>query len=443
MQGGRILAMDESREVATSLGPNEAHPAARHEYIVVVDPVAHFFRYCTAARTRGLGVIVLSASADVCRAEQAGYAAMVDDFPENPVDVFLTYEADDDVSALAALDPYRHLIQGLVAGDEVTVASTARLGRDLGFAYTAPEDARCCQIKSYMKQRLIERGVRTPRFVAVTTLTDGLAAWERFGSDAMLKMVDYAMSLGVFRVTSREEFEYAWRTIERNRLLLDHGFATDNTVLVEEFIGGREFSVEGYVRGATVEILNFCEKLTHANFMVTGHYIPARVNGDEEQLLSDIARACVVALGLRNSVFHAEVHIFNGEAYVIECAARPPGQYSVAVIKRVYGFDLMELNIDLACGLDTDVRRGAPRCWSAIMALYSDKSGIVKDVEGLNALRDRPECYAAKCTVKPGDAVHRLETFRDVLGLAFLEAPDFETVRDAFAWARSMDQFRV
>lgn len=417
--------------------------ASPGDYLIVVDPVAHFFGYVTAARKKGLQVLALTGNEALCRDEQAAYAAAVDDYPADGIDRFLPYRADRDDSALAALEPYRERIAGLVAGDEVTVASTARIGRRLGFPYAEPEDARCQQIKSAMKERLVERGVPTPPFAAVATFEEALAQWQRFGGDAMIKMVDYAMSFGVYRATTRHELEAAWEAIRANRDSLDHASPREETVIVEQHLPGREFSVEGYVCGERVEILNFCEKLTHANFMVVGHYIPAASSEEEERLLTDVARRCVAALGIRNSVFHAEVHVADGKAWLIECAARPPGQFSVGVLERVYGFDLMDLNIDLACGRMVDLKRREPQSWHAIMALYSDHTGIVREVEALDELRRRPECYSLRCAVKPGDPVARLESFRDVLGLALLEAPDPAGVRTAYEWARSSVRFRV
>lgn len=415
---------------------------ARNGLIVIVDPVAHFFRYVPAARKRGLKVLVLTADPDLCRAEEVAYASAAGDYPEDWVGRFVPYEAGDDDSAFAALEPYRNRIRGLVAGDEVSVALTARIGGRLGFPYASPEDAECQQIKSAMKQRLVARGVATPPFAAVRSLDEAAAQWELLGRDAMIKMVDYAMSFGVFRVRTREELASAWDSIRASRLSLDHGLPPEQMVVVERHVGGREFSVEGYVSGDRIEVLNFCEKLTHPNFMVVGHYIPAATSAGEEHLLTGIAKDCARALGIRNSVFHAEVHIDDGQAWLIECASRPPGQFSVGVLERVYGFDLMEISLDLACGNPADLRRREPRSWNAIMALYSDRAGVVRGVEGLEQLRARPECYSLRCGVKPGDMVNRLESFRDVLGLALLEAGDPQGVRTAYEWARSAARLR-
>ncbi len=116
---------------------NTPMEALRRDCLVVVDPVAHFFRYVTAARNKGLQVLVLTANEELCRAEQAAYAEAVDDYPPAGIDRFIAYRASSDDSAVAALEPYRERIAGLVAGDEVAVASTARIGLRLGFPYAA------------------------------------------------------------------------------------------------------------------------------------------------------------------------------------------------------------------------------------------------------------------------------------------------------------------
>jgi biotin carboxylase len=411
-------------------------------YIVIVEPVAHFFRYVTTARAKRIGVIVLTANEDIVRDEERAYAGAVEHYPEGGIDIVARYDAGSDDSALAALRPYVDQIRGLVAGDELTVALTARLGGRLGFDYAAPDAALAQQIKSAMKRRLVANGVSTPEFAAVATLEAAAEHWHRLGGDAMLKMVDYAMSFGVFRVRTRAELDTAWNAITAGRATLENYRATEE-VVVERYVAGRGFSVEGYVSGDRIEILNVCEKLSHANFMVVGHFIPARTSAEEERLLDDVVRRCAVALGIRNTVFHAEVHIADGVAYIIECASRPPGQFSVDVLDRIYGFDMMAISIDLACGVDVDVRRRPPRSWNAIMALYSDRTGIVREIEGLEALRARAECYSLRCAVESGHIVHKLDTFRDVLGLAMLEAEEPEQIEQTYRWAREAVRFRV
>lgn len=413
-------------------------------FVVIVDPVAHFFNYVPAARDLGLGVIVLSANRDVMQAEEAAHTRMDATYAARAhVDHIVAYQADDVASAIAALAPWRDRIAGLVAGDEVTVRMTAAIGRALGFAYASAEDADCQQIKSKMKQRLAACAVPTAPFEVVDSLEDAVNAWRALGGDCMVKMVDYAMSYGVARARSVAEVTAHWHTIERLRGELDHGFASHPQVVVETFVKGRGYSVEGYEQDGTITILNISEKLVHSNFMVVGHYIPADVSKETAHLLRSVTVQCVRALGLRRTLFHAELHVTGSTAYLIECASRPPGQYSVGVMKRIYGFDLMRASLELACGRPVHIEPTPPKVFAAILALYADRTGLVETTAPLDWLRARPECYALKCAVEVGDAVCRLETFRDILGLALLEADSPAAIRALYDDARRLDWFET
>ena len=107
-----------------------------------------------------------------------------------------------------------------------------------------------------MKRRLVERGVRTPPFIVATTFEQAVDAWERFGRDCMVKMVDFAASLNIFRVVTRKQLEHAWETIVSNRLGVKGFFELSREVLLEEFVQGRELTAEGYIQGDQVTIFS-------------------------------------------------------------------------------------------------------------------------------------------------------------------------------------------
>ncbi|WP_162901652.1 ATP-grasp domain-containing protein [Breoghania sp. L-A4] len=405
-------------------------------FIAILDPGTAHFRYLRSAREMGYKTIVMSADPDAYRAEQALYKQRVPEYDEAWTDVFVPYDSPDPDTLTRLLEPYRGRIAGVIAGDEFPVPAAARLGRALGFNYATPEDADCQRDKSAMKRRLIERGVPTARYRTAESLPDALATWEAFGGDCMVKMVDYASSFNVFRVRSREELENAWYTIVENRRGLQVAFDLAQKVIVEEFIGGRELTVEGYVQDGRVEVLNFCEKITNENFLVIGHYIPARVTKAESDALAGIARQCVAALGVQNTIFHAEVHLRDGQPFIIECAARTPGQHSVEIIERTYGIDLMTINIDLAMGRFVSTRRRPPEAWHALLALYATESGTLKEIKGLEALKQREDLVWLALDVAPGQPVRKLETFKDLCGLAVVGGPAPEDAEAGYCWIR-------
>lgn len=407
------------------------------QFVVVVEPHFALYRYLRVIHQKGYKTLVLALDPSSTLAAERKNDLRVGGAGGSQIDELVRYETLGVESMLKALEPFRGRIAGVVAGEDSAVPIAAELGRALGFDYALPEDAECQHLKTAMKRRLVERGVPTPAFQIARTFEEAVAAWEGFGRDCMVKMVDFAASLNVFRITDREQLAEAWDTIVNNRRQLKAFFELSRDVILEEFVAGREVTAEGYVQDDRVVVLNFSKKLTESNFIVVGHYIPALVTEEEERQLVDMATQCVRALGLRNSVFHVEVHIRDGAPYVIECAARPPGQHAVELIEKSYGIDLMEISIDLATGKKVDVTRREPRGHHAILALYTKESGILEEVSGLDELRARGGVLHVSLGAQPGDRVEALDTFRNKYGLVILGSDSPHDLREKAQWLRS------
>ncbi|MFN7961372.1 MAG: ATP-grasp domain-containing protein [Thermoanaerobaculia bacterium] len=410
--------------------------AVGNQYIVVVEPHFALYRYLRVVRSQGYRTLVLAIDPESTLAGERKNALRLAQEGGSQIDRLVPYQRLDVESLLAAVAPYRSEIAGVVAGEDAAVPIAAELGVALGFPYARPEDARCQHDKTAMKQRLVERGVRTPPFVVAQSLDEALAAWEHFGRDCMVKMVDFAASLNIFRAQTREQLEVAWDTIAHNRRQVTAFFELSSAVILEEFVGGRELTAEGYIQDGRVQVLNFSKKLTASNFIVVGHYIPALTTPEEETQLAEIAEQTVRALGLANSVFHVEVHIRDGVPYVIECAARPPGQHTVELIERTYGFDLMKISIDLATAKPVDLVRHPPRHHHAILALYTDATGVLERWEGVEEAKARGGVLHVNLGAQPGDTVHALDTFRNKYGIVILESDSATDLREKAQWVR-------
>lgn len=407
------------------------------QYIVVIEPHFALLRYLQVVQKR-YRTLVLTHNPQAIREAERKYN-------ENPwvareksaIDALVAYETVDVASMVRALRSYDKQLAGIISGDDAFVPLAEQVGYALGFDYARPPDAECHHIKTAMKRRLAERNVRTPAFEIARDYASALRAWERFGRDAMVKMVDLSASVNIFRARREPELHHAWDAIVHNRRAVKVPFALATEVIVEEFVAGREITAEGYTQDDRIEILNYSHKLTEDNFIVVGHYIPAQVTPAEDAALTDIVHQCVRALGLRNSVFHIEVHLRDGLPYVIECAARPPGQHTVDLIAQAYGHDLMDISVDLAVGQPIDVRRVPPRAHFAILALYSRQSGILQRIEGLDALEARGGVMHLKLGVKPGDQINALDTFREKFGLVMLRDDTPEGLREKAEWLRA------
>lgn len=403
--------------------------------LVIIEPHAALYRYLEVAQ-RNYQTLVLSSNPDACLRGELKYNRSMNHVNASHIDHILKCDTGRKESMIEALLPFQKEICGVLAGEDSFVPITATLGEALGFDYTHPSDAICLHLKTAMKQRFADRGVRSPRFVVAKTLDEAFAAWEEFDRNCMVKMVDSASSMNIYRVMTRADLEEAWDTIVNNRKKVVTPIPLAQEVIVEEFIGGRELSAEGYIQDDRVIILNFCEKVTETNFVVVGHYLPAELSSKEEAELRSIAEKCVRKVGLRNSVFHIEVHILNDIPYVIECAGRPPGQHMVELMRRCYGFDLMQISIDIATGKTVTSPSREPQRHFAMLALYSKKGGTLRKIEGLAELHSKGGATHLHIDVKEGDQIQALSTFSDKCGFVILEDESAAGIREKAAWMK-------
>jgi biotin carboxylase len=424
--------------------PDRPSDAAGHRpKLVIVEPTDSFFHYLEVAHEHGFDTVVLSGSPETCRHRERVFNHSLADCDVSRIDHLLSCNPGDAGSVVASIRQFGRPVAGLIAGDDHFVPVVAAAGRALGFNYALPEDALAQQRKSLMKIRLAAHDVPTPRFAIVTDLAAARAAWRSFGCDAIVKMVDYQGSMNVYRALTEDALAAAWDAIRSNVHQVDISMALSTDVLIEEYVPGRELSAEGYVQDDQVVILNYCGKITGPNFIVVGHLMPVELSSTERAAAAASVEGCVKALGIRNAVFHIELHLADNTAYVIEASARPPGQHMVELMRRAYGWDLMGIVVDLAVGAPTNAQPTAPRAYYAMAAFYAQHTGVLSQISNLEALRARPEVLRLKLDLAPGDTVHALTTFRDRYGFVITEHASSAEAQEAFRWIRDHVRLEV
>jgi biotin carboxylase len=411
-------------------------------YCVIIEPRLALHRYIPIARQRFKTLVVCRNREATLQSERQQYAEL--GLPEtSQIDDFVICDSSDPDAIWQQLTPYHSAIAAVLPADEPVISVAAEIARRLGFDVPSADDILAQHVKSAMKRRFLERGVPTAPFVVATTLEDAMAAWERFDRNAIVKMVDYASSINVTYARTAQDVADAWHNIIDNRLNLPSSVPFRREVLVEQCVFGRELSVEGYVARGRVVILNSCEKLTEKNFQIVGHFVPSRLSPDEDRMVRSAAEACVRALGVRNSVFHLEVHICEGEPYVIECASRPPGHHVCELIAQSRGVDLMDVNVRLAVGEAVAVEASEPQVHFGIFVLYTNETGVLQEITKLDELRARASLRHLSLRVSPTDQVEKLVSPDQRYGIVLLADATAEGVRAEAEWMRANVRFVV
>jgi biotin carboxylase len=188
--------------------------------------------------------------------------------------------------------------------------------------------------------------------------------------------------------------------------------------LVEDFVDGPEFSVEGIFIGGTPHILAVTakEKTSPPSFVEIGHVLPAEL---PEPTRCEIARQVVSALDvleLSFGLFHAELWLTSAGVVLGEVHVRNGGDWIHRMLEyAVPGLELFGLVYDDALGRPIDRSALRPVRSAATRFLTASPGRLVR-VEGWSEVVAHPAVLYAELTSLPGDVIEPVRSSDDRLG---------------------------
>jgi biotin carboxylase len=261
-----------------------------------------------------------------------------------------------DVDAVIAIGR-RHAVDGvLTISADRAVPVVAAVADALGLPGIGVETAHTMTNKVAMRRRLADAGVPEPRFAAVRTLHEALAATESVGFPAVLKPADSGGQRGVFRVDSRDD-------IERHLYAVLYESPTQEAIL-EEFCDGLELNGLAVAREGNVSLVTLSDRLRPpgAGFGVGWiHVYPSSLYADALAEAERVAVSAVGGLGLRDGVAFPQLIALDGRVLVVEVAARVPGGQMADLARHAAGVDIVEIALKQALGEDVTDEEVRPR----------------------------------------------------------------------------------
>jgi hypothetical protein len=240
----------------------------------------------------------------------------------------------------------------------------------------------------------------------------------------------------------------------------------NDTLLIESFIPGLEYAVEGILDHGTLHVLAIFDKpdpLDGPFFEETIYVTPSAAPAATQDAIVRGVAAAVKAIGLHHGPIHAEcrVHPVTGDVFVLEVAARPIG----GLCARVLRFDgtprgirdlgsgtrgafesripnpesrmtLEELLLLHALGEDPGCHRRASDA-AGVMMIPIPRRGFLRAVTGVEAAKAVPHIEDVRITAKPDQLLVPLPEGASYLGFIFARAPGAaaadRALRDAHA----------
>ncbi|WP_163864401.1 ATP-grasp domain-containing protein [Myxococcus eversor] len=204
----------------------------------------------------------------------------------------------------------------------------------------------------------------------------------RVGFPLVAKPSNGGGGLGVFLVENAEQRDRALRALST---LSNYDGARFERVLLEEFIEGREHSIQGLAHDGRALILTTCEKLITREsapgtpelrgFREAGHIA---THGDRAApALRALTQACLDATGYREGPFHVDVLQNPRGAFFVEMGFRLSGGGLVGLVERATGIKWAELVFETHLGERTPTlpppREGPGACVGQVTCASEDE----------------------------------------------------------------------
>jgi len=277
--------------------------------------------------------------------------------------------------------------------------------------YTQGQD--CAVTVAYVAKRLglpsigDEVAYKTNNKIAMREAFDKFGVPQPSFRDLKLPLVvkasDNCASRGLTIVKNKESVDKA--------ILEALKYSSDKKFIIEEFIDGKEYSVDtvvykGIVYPGGISDRVFLDKNEYA--IQDGSITPSFLPVETQQRMYWIMQDCADALGVKWGALKGDLIVNKeGKIYVLEVAARLSGGFDSQFRKPLsYGINLIKVTIDLACGKELDFLDLIPK-WSKFSQTFTvfPKPGIIKEIIGEEELRNLPGIKMVSITKRVGDVV--------------------------------------
>lgn len=232
----------------------------------------------------------------------------------------------------------------LSIGSDLAVSTVNYIAHHMNLVGNPIQNTDCCTDKYWMKKALSVEHISVAKFAQGSNPETFNYAGLSF--PLIVKPTDRSGSRGVSIINTSNEFLKAYKTA------VEASFK--KSVIVEEFIQGREISIETISYNGNHTILATTDKVTTGspNFVETEHHQPAILSKKEIHKIQNIIPRALSALKIVNGASHIELFITKEDEIVInEIGARMGGDFiGSTLVELSTGYDYLKAVIEISLG---------------------------------------------------------------------------------------------
>lgn len=312
----------------------------------------------------------------------------------NEVDAYEVVGGQDFEGTCAVIEKYG--IDAIItSATDKPLVMMARVAEQYGFPFYSVETAEWSTDKYLMKQRFEAAGIPCAHGRLITSPEEA----KGLTYPIIVKPRDNSGSRGVKLCRNREELADA--------IAEALPYSHLDTVLVEEFIEGKEYSIESLHHDGKHEVIQFTEKKT-TEFpynVELGHIQPADISEENKQKICEIISNIGRTLRFENCPSHTELKINQRGIFVIETSPRLGGDYITSTLTPLStGVNLEDELLYIALGEKINPQPKAKQ-FAGVRFFSFKKGSVVQRVPDSAIIMKWPHVVDFSFELKLNDAV--------------------------------------
>ena len=373
-----------------------------------------------------IGASVLQLPA-IQKAKEMGLIVAVADYDPEAVGIpysdkyYQISTVDEEGIYLAAKDFHADGIMTLAT--DMPMRSVAYASSKLGLTGISYDTAVKATDKGEMIKVFETAGVEHPWYFILRNTADLEEVANVITYPCVSKPVDNAGSRGVMLIHSYDELKKA--------VSYSASKSRNGGVIIEEYLRGKEVSVEVMSIDGVVHVLQITDKLTTGapHFVEMGHSQPTRLGKDIENAIKDLAKRAVTAIGIDNGPAHVEIMVTENGPKMIELGARMGGDnITTHLVPLSTGIDMVKATIQVALGEKPDIKAKFGK--GSAIRYFKEQHGEITNIKGVNIAEQIDGVKQITFVNGVGDSVGDIESSSDRIGFVIAQGHTAEEAID-------------
>ena len=338
-------------------------------------------------------------------------------------------------------------LAAVLAVDDSGVELAALLAERLGLPGNPADAVRKVRDKLAFRCLLRAHDFLCPQFHHLPTSDEARTLLPVLKFPVVVKARRLSASRGVIRADDAEALVRAVNWVRAIQSRADRD-AQELGLVIEDFIPGREYALEGILNQSQLRVLALFDKpdpLDGPYFEETLYVSPSRLpTALQERIHREVSRACSVA-GLVTGPVHAEVRVNEQGIWILEIAARSIGGLCGRVLTHTLGMSLEEMILRQVVAESVPFSL-AVASWgdaAGVMMIPIPRRGIYHGIEGLAAAQSVAGVTELSITAEPGQIVAPPPEGASYLGFIFSRAASPAEAEDALRNAHRRLRFDI